>query len=286
MEKVKSSRNGPYLRTAAQIKKIKLMGGAILLAVVLGLVFWSRQAQPAVQAEASVTLAPATMTPTPQPTQVEAVEDIQHSYTPTAQATAAVLEPINWGQLSTVGLEISKSYVVGDECVTIPAGWIPFTPNRKKESCEVPIQNLGDSLVLPTGIAVVPAGKIPTDYHQQDATAGQPLSNPAMMMEFWANRAERFGIARVCLLKVVDSVSDVTSYQLIIDEKFDLIPNSGGTCFTTIGDGYIQVTYFFLNQIYEEIKNGDFQYEVILDLIIQGGQNQERWLGGKSLTNN
>ena len=104
-----TGKSGPYLRTAALIKKIKLMGGAILLAVVLGLVFWSRQAQPTAQGEASVTLAPATITPTSLPTQAEVVEDIQHSYTPTAQATAAVLEPINWGQISTVGLEISKS---------------------------------------------------------------------------------------------------------------------------------------------------------------------------------
>lgn len=283
--------NTPYKRTRSQIKKARTVIVLALVTVMLGIYLaWTHQAQPAAQAEVTATeaLTQTPATPTPQPTQAKAVEEILPSRTPTIQATQVRLEPIDWVPLSATGVSIPTRYLLEEQCTQIPTGWTLFQPKTLLwEHCmeDDPDVILGDGLYLPAGVAVVPSGKIPADYHQQDAVAGQPLSNPAVLMEHWQNRAERFGIVRVCLLKDLDSVSDVTSYWLIIDEEFDLDPTSGGTCFTTVGDGYIQVSFYFLHQIYQEIKDGDFKYEVILDLTIQGGVDQDRWLGGKPLTN-
>jgi hypothetical protein len=261
------------------VRKILQNWGIVLIVSIIafGFVIWSRKAQPNIVAENTATVAPTKVqvTATSLPIQDKVVEEVP-SQTPTMQATEEALYPINWGQLSTFGLEISKSYVVDDVCVSVPAGWIPFTPNGEKKTCEEPVQNLREGLVLPTGIAVIPAGSIPTPNFHQTAVAGKPLSDP--------NDQEDWNY-RVCLLKKYDKRGNIAQYWLEIDYDFDLLPVSGGDCFTTVGKGYIQVSFFFLNQIYEEIKAGDYKYEVHLDQMIQGGQNQELWLGGKSLSN-
>lgn len=282
--------NTPYKQTRSQVKKARAVIVLALVTVALGIyLVWPRQAQPATQAVNAATEAPTQtqILSTAQPTETKTVEEnLPSSISP--EATKTVVEPIKWVPLSRAAVSAPTRYLLNGQCTQTPAGWIMFQSNRSLwEHCmdATPEVSLGEGLVLPSGLAVVPSGKVSDVNYQQDAVEGQALSDPRSI-EFWASRSDHYGVARVCLLKDTDTVSDIVSYELVIDEKFDLIPATGGTCFTTVGNEYIQVTFFFLNQIYEEIKNGDFKYEIHLDEIIQRGENQELWLGGKPLSNN
>lgn len=287
--------NTPYKRTRSQIKKARTVIVLALVTVMLGIYLaWTHQAQPVAQAEVTATeaLTQTPATPTPQPTQAKAVEEVL-IVTPTIQATQVRLEPIDWVPLSTTGVSIPTRYLLGDQCTQIPTGWTLFQPKGSDWShCqedEATIK-LGESLVLPAGVAVIPSYKLPETYLGQTAATSDDLEKPWEVENadpFWErfiNTPEK--LVRVCLLQDDNEFADTRIVELVVDEDLRYKPTGGGKCITALAEDVNLVVFSFLNEINKTIENGDYKYyEIFLDPIIQGGVNQERWLGGKPLTN-